>query len=231
MVTAKTSGMAIASLILGLVWATGIGSLLAVIFAIVARKNIKDSRGRQTGEGLAIAGLVIGIIGLLGAVLFFVSVAAVNHGVNHLKQQIQSSESPTNVSMGTKVTVGDPGNTGITAVTVQSLTFPVVASNPEVPTADPGKEYSVAKIEVCAGRSGSQSGPDDLDFTLGFADGETAETSFFPIETPDIGKVNALGPNACATGYVSFEIASGTAPSYVAYQPGLIHQYRWKASG
>jgi uncharacterized protein DUF4190 len=80
----KTSGMAVASFVLSLVWLSGLGSLLAVVFALVARKNIKESQGRQTGDGLAIAGLIIGILGLLGTVLLIVTVVAVNHDVNHL---------------------------------------------------------------------------------------------------------------------------------------------------
>ena len=69
----KTNGMAIASLVFSLVWFVGLGSLLAVIFGLVARKSIKQSRGTQSGDGLAIAGLVIGIAGLLGATRFIVA--------------------------------------------------------------------------------------------------------------------------------------------------------------
>jgi hypothetical protein len=55
-----TSGKAIASLILALF---GL-SLFAVIFGHIARSEIKNSRGRLAGDGLAIAGLIIGWIGL-----------------------------------------------------------------------------------------------------------------------------------------------------------------------
>jgi hypothetical protein len=213
--------MAIASLVLSLVWLSGLGSLLAVIFAIVARRNIRESRGSQTGDGLAIAGLVIGILGLLGAVLFIVTIAAVSHDANQ-------SATPTIVSMGTRVAGGD-SDIGITTVAVESLAYPVVP-NPTDISPDSGKEYAVAKVEVCAGSSGAQSGPTDFEFTLGFADQETADSSL-PIKAPDLGQIGGLGANACATGYVSFEIATGTTPSFVAYQPGLIHQYRWKTSG
>ncbi len=226
----KTNGLAIASFVLSLVWFAGLGSIFAIIFSLVARKNIKESRGSQTGDGLAIAGLVIGIVGILGAALFFVAIAAVDHGVNQLNQQIQSSEVPTYASMGAKVAVGDPENTGIDAVTVESLTMPVTpGSNVLAPSSD--KEYAVAKVEVCADRNGSQNGPDDFDFTLGFPDGQNASPSIVPVETPDLGSIKGIAANGCATGYVSFEIATGTTPSYVAYQPGLIHQYRWKTSG
>jgi len=76
--------MAIASFVLSLVWIWGLGSIMAIVFAIIARRNIKESRGTQTGDGLAIAGLVIGILGLLGTALFIVTIVAVSHDGNQL---------------------------------------------------------------------------------------------------------------------------------------------------
>ena len=131
--------------------------------------------------------------------------------------------------MDTKVKVKDSIE-GIATVTVQNLTYPVIPNSPDVPSADPGKEYAVAKVEVCSGSSGSQNGINDVAFTLGFANGETAAESLFPVETPGIQNVEALGANVCATGYVSFEIARGTTPSYVGYESDLIHQVRWRTS-
>ena len=64
-----TNGLAIASLVLSIVWLAGLGSVLAVIFGIVARRQIRASGGRQGGDGLALAGLLIGILGLLGIAL------------------------------------------------------------------------------------------------------------------------------------------------------------------
>ena len=57
-VSAGTNGLAIASMVLGLIG----GSLLAVIFGHVARSQIR--RTREQGDGLAVAGLVLGYIGL-----------------------------------------------------------------------------------------------------------------------------------------------------------------------
>ena len=59
-----TSGLAIASLVLGLLWLCGIGSLLATIFGAVAINQISRSNGTVTGKGMAIAGLILGILGL-----------------------------------------------------------------------------------------------------------------------------------------------------------------------
>ena len=60
----RTSGLAVASLVLGILWLCGVGSLLATIFGAVALGQIAHSKGRLDGKGMAIAGLVLGIIGL-----------------------------------------------------------------------------------------------------------------------------------------------------------------------
>lgn len=75
----RTNGLAVASLVLGLLWLYGVGSLLAMILGYVARSQIDDSRGRDGGRGLAIAGIVLGWIGFLGtAALILWAVAIVD---------------------------------------------------------------------------------------------------------------------------------------------------------
>lgn len=59
---ATTNGLAIASLVLGILWLGGLGSVLAVIFGFVARSQIRN-RG-QKGKGMAMAGIVLGWIGI-----------------------------------------------------------------------------------------------------------------------------------------------------------------------
>ncbi|CAA6680002.1 MULTISPECIES: DUF4190 domain-containing protein [unclassified Lentimonas] len=71
----KTSGLAIASLVLGLCFFIPFGFLLAIIFGFVALSKVKDSNGELKGKGLAISGIVLGfawlamipIMGLLAA--------------------------------------------------------------------------------------------------------------------------------------------------------------------
>jgi hypothetical protein len=70
----RTNGLAIASMVLGIVWVYWVGSILAVIFGHVALSQIKRSQGAQRGSGMAIAGLVLGYIGI--AVLAVVIVVA-----------------------------------------------------------------------------------------------------------------------------------------------------------
>jgi Domain of unknown function (DUF4190) len=61
---ARTNGFAIASLVLGIVWIWWIGSTLALIFGYVGKSQIDRSGGMQGGRGLAIAGIVLGWVGI-----------------------------------------------------------------------------------------------------------------------------------------------------------------------
>ena len=57
-----TNGLAIASLVLGILWLYWIGSILALIFGYKAMRQIDESDGQQ--EGLAKAGVILGWIGV-----------------------------------------------------------------------------------------------------------------------------------------------------------------------
>jgi Domain of unknown function (DUF4190) len=66
----STNGMAVASLVLGIVWIYWIGSVLALIFGYIARQQIDRAQGMQQGRGMATAGIVLGWIGVGFLVLF-----------------------------------------------------------------------------------------------------------------------------------------------------------------
>lgn len=79
------AGLAIASMVLGILWIYWIGSILAIIFGHVALGQIKRSNGWKSGRGMAIAGLVLGYLGI--AMLALVIIVAVatrnsNDGIN-----------------------------------------------------------------------------------------------------------------------------------------------------
>ncbi len=58
----KTSGLAIASLVLGILFFVPFAPLLAIIFGIIARHIISKSKGTLKGKGMAHAGFVLGSI-------------------------------------------------------------------------------------------------------------------------------------------------------------------------
>lgn len=66
-VQSKTNGLAVASLVLGLIPVIPfIGSILAMVFSGIARRSINRSGGRETGKGMAIAGGILGLLTMIG---------------------------------------------------------------------------------------------------------------------------------------------------------------------
>lgn len=75
----KTSGLAIASLVTGLTCL----SPLAIVFGHMAMSRIKKSAGELTGHGLALAGTILGYVGLV--VLIFSIIPALFVGARAWK--------------------------------------------------------------------------------------------------------------------------------------------------
>jgi hypothetical protein len=116
-----TNGLAIASLVLGIVWVFGLGSILAVIFGFVGRKQIRQSGGRQSGGGMAIAGIVLGFVGVAGLIFWIVVAIAVSNTITNCLDQPQSNSNNdcvTNTGTGNS---GDFFNSGSTGNTVGPL--------------------------------------------------------------------------------------------------------------
>jgi hypothetical protein len=67
--------LAITSLVLGILWLGWLGSAAAVIFGHIAHHQIRESRGQQTGSGLATGGLILGYLGLT-ILLIYVAAAS-----------------------------------------------------------------------------------------------------------------------------------------------------------
>ncbi len=76
MQTPKVNGLAIAGMVLGILWLYWIGSVLALVFGFIAKRQIDESGGWQTGRGMAIAAIVLGFVGVGFFVLFIVLVIA-----------------------------------------------------------------------------------------------------------------------------------------------------------
>lgn len=73
----QTNGMAVASMILGILWVYWIGSVLALIFGLVGMAQIK--RKDEDGMGMAIAGVILGGIGI-GVLVLVIVVASTGPG-------------------------------------------------------------------------------------------------------------------------------------------------------
>jgi hypothetical protein len=65
----RLNGLAIASVVVGVLWMWWLGSVAAVVMGHVALRQIAESEGRQSGRGLAVAGMTIGYLTVCVAVL------------------------------------------------------------------------------------------------------------------------------------------------------------------
>jgi len=69
----QASGFAIASLVLGILWLYWIGSILALVFGYLARGEMRRDPQRVGGRGMALAGIVLGWVGVGTLVLAIVA--------------------------------------------------------------------------------------------------------------------------------------------------------------
>ena len=90
--TARNDGKAIASLLLGLLSLACLGFLTgipAIILGHISRSDIKKSMGRLKGEGMALAGLTMGYVGVALFILIIAAIAI----PNLLRSRIAANES------------------------------------------------------------------------------------------------------------------------------------------
>ena len=72
-----TDGKAIASLVCGIVWVWGLGSIAAVILGHLSRSEAKKQN--RPASGMALAGLILGYVGIVGAICL-ISAFAIGFG-------------------------------------------------------------------------------------------------------------------------------------------------------
>ena len=82
-----TSGMAVASLVCSIAGVLcGIGAILGIIFGFIARSQIRAAGGVQKGEGLALAGIIIGFVVVGLGVVVVILIVAFGHSCGGLNQ-------------------------------------------------------------------------------------------------------------------------------------------------
>ena len=77
---AATNGLAIASLVCGILFIILPSAILAVVFGHMSRAQIRESRGRQKGARMALTGLILGYLGVSSipiAILLIVAAIAI----------------------------------------------------------------------------------------------------------------------------------------------------------
>jgi hypothetical protein len=176
---------------------------------------------RRSGHGkrlLAEAGIVFGLTALFGAGLAIAALQA-HHAA-------PAAISPTISDAGTTLNISAAGVPGIRSVTVWSLVAPVDSGSVPAPPRD--AEYGAAHIELCAGSAGTNGGPDLLYFELLLANGVTVKPNPASTSSPSLATFTDISANSCISGYVTFEIAQGTRPTLIRYEPNVLHDYEWR---
>jgi hypothetical protein len=79
----KTNGLAIASLVCGIGgFLFFIPAILAIVFGFIARGQIRSSAGAQGGDGLALAGIIVGFA-WIAFFIILIAVGAANNNTNN----------------------------------------------------------------------------------------------------------------------------------------------------
>jgi hypothetical protein len=228
-----TSGSAIASLVLSIVWLAGIGSLLGIIFGFSARGDIRRSGGRTSGDGLAIAGIIIGLVGLVSAGIFWVSFFTV---ANNFKNIINGGSFPITTIPTTVLKMGQPSPpySGLEGgrITVYSIQIGVSSQDPSMPLPPAGQNFAVIRVRECAGPRGIKSPAGGLS-TIGFRlvlpnDGNSALINYPDfVQKPvfDESNIQVLKPNACAVGYVGFALTSDAVSAVQWQEPNGVFSW------
>jgi type IV pilus assembly protein PilA len=86
----ETSGLAIGSLIAGIFFFIFPAAIAAIVFGHIARSNIRKSAGRLIGNGMALAGLILGYMGI--AFIPFILIIAAIAIPNLLRARISADE-------------------------------------------------------------------------------------------------------------------------------------------
>ena len=116
--TAKTSAQAIWSLILGILSFLCFGlftGIPAVICGHLARSNIRKSQGALTGSGMALAGLILGYIGIVVTTIGIVAAIAIPNFIAYRTKAFCSEvEGAANNTIAAMTEFySDPENTGL----------------------------------------------------------------------------------------------------------------------
>jgi prepilin-type processing-associated H-X9-DG protein len=110
---AKTSGWAIASLVCGLFGCLLLPAIPGIIFGILGIRQVNRSEGRVTGLGLAIAGLVISVLMVLGIGIMGGFQALMIHSQSSPLEQARRAQCAANLrGIGQSIKVYSAGNRG-----------------------------------------------------------------------------------------------------------------------
>jgi hypothetical protein len=78
--------MAITALVTGILGipccGCGVFSIAAIVFGLLGKKEIAESNGTRTGAGIAQAGFILGVVGVVLTVLYWILIAVGTFDLN-----------------------------------------------------------------------------------------------------------------------------------------------------
>jgi hypothetical protein len=235
-VAPKTSGTAIASFVLSLLWIFGLGAIVGIVLARSARREIANSNGSITGDGFAIAGMVLGILGLVSGAFFLFWIIFAVHQFDDLVHSGVGPFSPTTTVPYSTLRLGEPstplGALGGGTITVYSVHPVPSGADPAMSTAPAGDEFVAVHVKACAGAQAvidpevgwtglTLSTGNDLDYVNRLSPNQFVQQPVF-----DPPSVTALRPHQCIIGYQGFIVTAGALTSYVGWQTTNF-EWRW----
>jgi len=113
----KTNGLAVASMVLGILWIFWLGSILAVVFGHISIRQIR--RRHQPGRGIAIAGLVLGwleVAGLVAVVVVALVVAVNNEDRKPASQIFKDAVSASSEASSVHIFGSESSSSGLTSL-------------------------------------------------------------------------------------------------------------------
>ncbi len=146
---AKTSGLAITSLILGCIGfvTCGATALIGLPMGIVALVKVKNSQGRSTGWGLALAGTIVSAMALLFIPIFAAMLLPALAKAKSKAQSIQCVNNVKQLSLAVRLYAGDnsdklPAATNWCDATISSAGSPKIYSCPGSPNLRSGYAFN-----------------------------------------------------------------------------------------
>ena len=126
----KTSGLAITSLVLGVlgVFTCGVTALVGLILGIVAMAKVKNSGGKLGGNGIALAGVIVSAIFLFMIPIFAAMLLPALAAAKQKAQQINCLNNEKQLSLAVKIYSSDNTNQYPPAATWCDAIHPMVGS-------------------------------------------------------------------------------------------------------
>jgi len=109
---AKTSGLAVTSLVLGIlgVFTCGLTALFGLILGIIAMVRVKNSGGKLSGNGLALAGIIVSAIFLFMIPIFAAMLLPALAAAKQKAQTINCVNNEKQLALAVRIYSGDNGN-------------------------------------------------------------------------------------------------------------------------